>query len=406
LRILKIYFLLGLLTISFLLGFYSYHQKNFIYDSIYNMYSMLSSKTTINNQKKMLKYRVVNSQESNIDKYLDTKTFLYTSEYQGTFLNKNNLKINLNDFFNNQSTLLAIHNEDDYVYLSSNNGHLLTKFDFNNKKIIWNKNYINHHWGDTDSKYLYVPSRKFVDIPGSLNNLQEYDLLNDCPNTNNSFNDTLLVIDKNTGELLNEIDILGQISQHYRLKNFLYDCKDPLHLNFVRIIKKENLIKLPKNIQEGDILLSLRSMNTILIIDKKTYEIKYYLDSLFHMQHSPIFNQNGNLIVFDNLGSSKDNGMSRILEIEPSSKKIVGVYDGSKDHFFQTNVAGFLSIYDNKIIVVSSEQGEIFSIDCEEITLNENCNIGMLITTSGQKKTAIINNYGRFNDHIYYFSIL
>mgnify|MGYP001367310087 CR=1 FL=1 len=38
-RILKIYFLLGLLTISFLLGFYSYHQKNFIYDSIYNMYS-------------------------------------------------------------------------------------------------------------------------------------------------------------------------------------------------------------------------------------------------------------------------------------------------------------------------------------------------------------------------------
>lgn len=405
-KILKVYFFIGLLTISFLFGFYSYHQKNFLYDNIYNLYSLLSSKVIVNNQKKMLKYRVVNSQESIINEYLFNKNYLYTSEYEGTFLFRNNLQINLEDLLNSQSTLLAIHNENDFVYLSSNNGHLLTKFDLNINKIIWEKNYINHHWGDTDSNYLYVPSRKFIDLPKSLNNLQELDLLNDCPNTKNAFNDTLLIIDKNTGELFEEIDVLYKISQHEQLKKFLYNCKDPLHLNFVRIIKNENLIKLPKNIQEGDILLSFRSLDSILIIDRKTHDIKYYLDSLFHMQHSPIFKSNGNLIVFDNFGSSKNNGMSRILEINPSTKKIVGIYDGSKDHFFQTNVAGLLTIHDNKIFVVSSEQGEIFYIDCEGAILNKNCEVEMLITTSDQKKTAIINNYDKFNDHIYYFSIL
>ena len=53
--LLKVYFFIGLLTISFLFGFYSYHQKNFLYDNIYNLYSLLSSKVTVNNQKKMLK---------------------------------------------------------------------------------------------------------------------------------------------------------------------------------------------------------------------------------------------------------------------------------------------------------------------------------------------------------------
>ena len=405
-KILKIYFLVSLLTASFLFGFYSYHEKNFIYGSIYDLYSFFSFKVFLNNQKKMLKYRVVNFSDSQISDYLNEKDFIYTSEYEGTFLNQNNIKININDFLNKKSPSLAIHSENNYVYLSSNNGHVLTKFDFNQKKIIWEKNYINHHWGDSDSEYLYVPSRQFIDIPSSLPYLGDLDLLNDCPNTKNSFNDTILIIDKFNGEFVEEIDIIKQISQHHHLKNFIYDCKDPLHLNFINIIKKNNLNKLPTNIKEGDILLSFRSMDTILIIDRHSHEIKFFIDSLFHMQHSPIFNDKGNLIVFDNFGGSTKSGMSRILEIDPSKKEIIGIYDGNKDHFFQSNVAGYLLNYNNKIVVVSSEQGEIFSLDCLKNTLNNNCNLEFLITSSGQRKTAIINNHDKFNDLIFYFSIL
>ena len=53
----------------------------------------------------MLKYRVVNSQESIINEYLFNKNYLYTSEYEGTFFFRNNLQINLENLLNSQSTL-------------------------------------------------------------------------------------------------------------------------------------------------------------------------------------------------------------------------------------------------------------------------------------------------------------
>ena len=92
-----------------------------------------------------------------------------------------------------------------------------------------------------------------------------------------------------------------------------------------RLSKKLNIFK------KGNILVSFLYLNTVAIIDLNTEEVVwvYGSDNLFH-QHKPTLLENGNIMIFDN-GYNR----SRVIEIEPVSKKIIWEYDGdSKNEFF------------------------------------------------------------------------
>ena len=90
-------------------------------------------------------------------------------------------------------------------------------------------------------------------------------------------------------------------------------------------------------------------------------------------QHSPRLMNNKKIMIFDNEGSDRIFGQSRIISFDTETKKISGIYEGDIQNFFDSSVAGRLQIYNNRIYVNSSVESKLFELKCEEIEILKNC---------------------------------
>ena len=124
---------------------------------------------------------------------------------------------------------------------------------------------------------------------------------------------------------------------------------DWMHTNTVRALPENRHYDAgDERFKPGNIIISPRSLDTILIIDKKTKEVvwKYHGDYKGGLQgqHDPHMIEKGlpgegNILVFDNgsstlpLKSLKHPGESYILEVDSSTKKIVWKYENGEKFF-------------------------------------------------------------------------
>ena len=102
-------------------------------------------------------------------------------------------------------------------------------------------------------------------------------------------------------------------------------------------------------------------MNMVFVLDKETFEPKWHWGSdELQKQHDPEQIDNGNLLVFDN---GKQRHYSRVLELDPTTKKIVWEY---KDEDFFSNIRGLSQRLPNGgTLVVSSQRGRAFEVTTE-----------------------------------------
>ena len=120
------------------------------------------------------------------------------------------------------------------------------------------------------------------------------------------------------------------------------------------------------NGNEGDFIVSFRHLDMVALIDKNSHNIKWYVQGKFKYQHSPRITKNGTMLIFDN---HFKNERSRIVEIDIKSRKIVG-YFSNKNYKFFSNTRGRIQLFDNRIFIQSSDQGEIFEIICNKNSVN------------------------------------
>ncbi len=186
------------------------------------------------------------------------------------------------------------------------------------------------------------------------------------------------------GEILEQFSILDIIFQN-QYEGVLYgghpgepaiNHDDPLHANDIDIMTKEQAVYFP-GVHEGDIMVSMRTINTVFIFDRKTHDIRWCMTGPFHRQHDPEISRDGGLLVFDNrtaygqrgggvryLTEPQALGYSRILEIDPVSRQILFQYQGEKNRPFYTSIQGKLAELPNRnILVVETEGGRVFEID-------------------------------------------
>ena len=255
-------------------------------------------------------------------------------------------------------------------------------------KEIWRTEKIIHHWGTVSNKHLFIPGRKFENYPEDLDKNSKKLNIGKCK-VKNALADTIIKINMSNGKIVNEIDLLPIISSHpslgkklgyskklfSKLKNdrgnsifeslFLGPsyCDDLLHLNDIKILEQHQL-KFFKNAKVGDYLLSLHTIDSIVLVDHETLKVKWYLRDKMKRQHSPNITKDGYLVIFDNKGSDKKYGRSRISKYDLKEKKYQSFFDGTEDFFFESSIRGRIQLYDNKIFVTSSQQGEIFKLNC------------------------------------------
>jgi len=271
--------------------------------------------------------------------------------------------------FKNGDLLLTYQGRNTYPY-----GIGLAKFD-KDSNLLWKKENFAHHWMSVDENgFIYVPVFSPLDSPVQLGQSR---LQIDC-NGGTLQEDVIAILDPDGNEVdrisilqsLIDSDLLGLVFQAVHSDRPLplnYNECDPIHLNDVQVISAEDAATSP-HLSAGDLLVSLRSTNTIAVIDRQSKLITWHSTGRTVLQHSPRYMGDNTILIFDNLGDAEYRGGSRIVRLDMSTDAVETVYPlatSADTNDFLSSTAGYIGLSKDreKALVSLTRQGQTVEID-------------------------------------------
>jgi hypothetical protein len=116
----------------------------------------------------------------------------------------------------------------------------------------------------------------------------------------------------------------------------------------------------------GNIVVSFRTISTIIMIDGKTGKITWKLGAPpLSGQHAPTPLPNGNLLIFDNGPHRLDHTMpfSRVIEVELSTKQIVWKYQEKRESdFFSPRISNAQRLPNGNTLICEGDFGRLFEV--------------------------------------------
>jgi hypothetical protein len=250
----------------------------------------------------------------------------------------------------------------------------IARFD-KDSNLLWKKENFAHHWLTVDEEGLiYVSAFREVEVPYPLGDSH---LQMSC-DSGVLYEDVVLVLDANGNEL-EEISVFesfvrsgysGAIFEHkhpdWTLPLIDSEC-DPTHLNDVRVISSADAAS-SAMLKPGDLLISLRSTNSLAVLDHETRLVKWISIGRSVQQHSPRYIGNDQLLIFDNLGGRHRQGGSRLLQLNMQSDAAATLFPlpSTPDEIdFLSVTGGQIALnHDNSRALVSlSRQGRSLEIE-------------------------------------------
>ena len=422
-KLLKLNFFLVLIVLIFLFGFLTNKYKLYPYNHINSLFKEIKYSINYEVFKKFksiffffssdkdasmfldlndnYKFKFYNNSSANLDYFQYDTYFISTGNQAVLFDNINNSIL-----FNISSEKIAPHTQ--YIDILPNK-NLIASNDKNGTLYIVNSsnelihsydNLFPHHWGSIDGNSYFLPGRL----------KKKYEILKDImPNIYNScadqyenfWDDTIIEIDVKSG-VIKDITSLSEIFLS-SLQVFEFEttnCIAPFHLNDIEFFKVLNSKK---------IILSLRNNNSLLILNKKNYSFEKLIFGEFRQQHSPRV-VNNSIYIFDN-HPYLNIKTSRVIEIDFEGNTL-SQYNGNNEHILFSDIMGMIDFYDNKLILTSSNQGEVWMLDCLGNDLNE-CKSDLIYSTNKKysypytfNKFSSINQLDELFNDIYTFKIL
>lgn len=116
----------------------------------------------------------------------------------------------------------------------------------------------------------------------------------------------------------------------------------------------------------GDIVISFRTISTVVIIDRRTDKIRWKLGAPpLCGQHAPTPLPNGNLLIFDNGPHRLDHPIpfSRVIEVEPATKEIVWKYQEKREcDFFSPRISNAQRLSNGNTLICEGDFGRLFEV--------------------------------------------
>lgn len=131
------------------------------------------------------------------------------------------------------------------------------------------------------------------------------------------------------------------------------DDEDIFHTNSIEIIYREGRVHL---------LLSIRSINTVALLDVASGKIVWALAGRWHKQHEAQF-VDGNLLLFDNLGPTEERDgpeQSRVIEIDISTGGLIWSF--TEPGFFTRRAGAQQRLPNGNTLITESEAGRVIEV--------------------------------------------
>ncbi|MGI9356149.1 MAG: arylsulfotransferase family protein [Rhizobiaceae bacterium] len=170
------------------------------------------------------------------------------------------------------------------------------------------------------------------------------------------------------GKVLQEISLPGLFYKNGMQAILLASGKgvvantDPelTHLNDVEELTSELAQQFPQ-FAAGDLIVSMRDFNLVLIMDPRTEKIKWYQTGPWLRQHDPDFHSDGRIFVFNNNRDDTEDGSilggSNIIALDPKDRSHSIVYGADDGQKFFTNGGGRFQILDNGNLLITEKSG-------------------------------------------------
>ena len=234
-------------------------------------------------------------------------------------------------------------------------------------RVQWKLARQTHHSMDLDDDgNLWVPDRK--------RRLVRSAQMPDLPVP--AWDDYLVKVSPD-GTVLREISILEALHKSGReaLINangghgttvLLPEDGDFTHLNDVEALPAALAAAFPM-FAAGDLLVSLRNLNLVMVLDPDSEQIKWSMVGPFMRQHDPDFQPDGRITLFDNRpdrSAGTTRGGSRILAIDPATRHVEVVYGGRPEQFFYSKRMGEQQRLPNgNYLITPTEAGYVFEVN-------------------------------------------
>ena len=142
-----------------------------------------------------------------------------------------------------------------------------------------------------------------------------------------------------------------------------YGPPDWAHANTIEVLPDTPLGRRDSRFKAGNILFSLRHIDTIGIIDPDRDAIVWCFGlGELDGQHQPTMLPNGNILTFDN-GTYR--GFSSAKEIDPASGRIVWRYENGAD-FFSPFRSGVQRLANGNTLICECDAGHLFEVTPEK----------------------------------------
>ena len=162
---------------------------------------------------------------------------------------------------------------------------------------------------------------------------------------------------------------------------------DPFHPNDVDPLPAHLASAFPQ-FEPGDLLISLRSLNLIIVIDPQTLKVKWWRIGNWHRQHDPDWLPDGRISVLDNAMHSPP---SRIIAIDPKTNQTSVLLDGAKMNFYTWIRGKHQQFANGGMLITSAQQGRAFAVDASGRTILEVLNV-----YNGQTGENLVISEARF----------
>lgn len=163
------------------------------------------------------------------------------------------------------------------------------------------------------------------------------------------------------GRLLERVSVLeaflaDELGREWLVDHPLPEDGDVFHTNSIEVFESGGHLSA---------LLSLRSIDTVAVLDLVGREISWAMDGPWHRQHEAQL-EGGNLIIFDNLGLSRalgGKGQSRVLEIDTETRELVWSY--TEPGFFTHGAGAQQRLPNGNTLITESIKGRIIEVTPE-----------------------------------------
>ena len=222
-----------------------------------------------------------------------------------------------------------------------------------NSKLLWTSGFMQHHDLDVDENGdIFVLTRMGAIIP-RINEREPV------------IEDSIAIMGSD-GWMKKRFSLVEALARYPKSARYWNRAKqqkiDIFHTNSLEILDGSVAHKNPA-FAKGNLLVSMRSLDAIFVVDPNTEQIVWNFSADFKEPHDPQVLANGNLLLFDNLGGSRERGRSRILEYRLPGMDLVWTYEGTpKDRFFTKSCGMAQRLPNQNTLITETDMGQAFEV--------------------------------------------